>query len=144
MTILIIEDDAAYAALLGDWLRQVCPPPVDLIQVRTIAAALERLRGVHCDVCLLDLNLPDSTGTASVARLVAEHLALPIVVITGLAEPLAIAVAELGAEEFLSKPDLTPALLWEKLQIAIARHARQQRLFTRLAEVTEALRQHAP
>jgi CheY-like chemotaxis protein len=58
------------------------PPQVQLDVMSTAWATLRRLRGQPCDLLLLHLDLPDSTGPALAARVRILHSELPIVLTT--------------------------------------------------------------
>lgn len=99
MTILIIEDDAAYAALLASYMFS--HEGDEVIPVASIDDALP----VKCDVAILDLRLPpDFDADISLARIREFHV--PVIVLTGLVKgDLASKSLACGAVAFFQKMD---------------------------------------
>jgi CheY-like chemotaxis protein len=139
VTLLMVEDDADYAALLADWLQQSSPQPPHLVRVTRLDEALVRLAALKVDAILLDLNLPDSQRLATLREIVSGWPEIPVVVLTGEDEVLALAAVEAGAEDLLGKTSVTAPLLWQRLTLAMARHGRHRTLFARLASITRLL-----
>lgn len=76
------------------------------------------------DLLLVDLNLHDSEGAATVGALV--RYGLPIVVLSGLNDPKVLTKAvEFGADDFLAKPGITRVKLVNRLRFAHARHLKK-------------------
>ena len=76
-------------------------------------------------VVLLDLNLPDSQGIATVEKMRRAHPEVPVIVLTGVNdEVVAVQVIESGAQGFLSKDNLDPNLLAYALLLAADRQRR--------------------
>ena len=102
--VLVIEDEPGDAYLIRQQLLEHGETfLVHLADSLAGARALIDEQGLRPDVVLLDLNLPDSSGTATVerCRLLVEA---PIVVLTGLDDVLATQVAiQSGAEDYLTK-----------------------------------------
>src|SRR3954469_19752702 len=106
--VLLVEDDEAFAAFLTAALAG-SPTPVHLTAATDLASALQHVRDDAVDAVLLDLNLPDSEGLATLGALVALAPHLPIVVLTGLDDgPIAGEALRLGAEDWLVKAALDP------------------------------------
>jgi len=61
VTVLVVEDDEAMAAVLQAWLR-VDPRFVHVDQVATVAAAREWMARDSPDIVVLDYALPDGTA----------------------------------------------------------------------------------
>ncbi len=82
--ILIVEDSASDAfmikRMLSESLSFIC---YDFTTAPRISDALDLLDKEEFAAVLLDLNLLDSTGTATVSALHSTHPGLPIVVYTG-------------------------------------------------------------
>jgi PAS domain S-box-containing protein len=93
------------------------------------------------DAALLDLNLPDSAGLATLSALHQRAPELPIVVCSGLENPkLAIEAVKAGAQDWLGKGETTSALLERSLRYAVDRNRMDHELrqseerFRQLAE----------
>jgi PAS domain S-box-containing protein len=119
--VLLVEDNPGDAELVDEILRQA-DAGVTLVHVERISDAVERASGGGYDVALLDLSLPDSVGLEGARRLRAAFPELPIVVLTALEDDrlAAMAVAE-GAQDYLVKGEIGPALLVRSLRYAVER-----------------------
>ena len=130
--ILLLEDDEDFAALVNVYIRTLAldasasplatttnfsgVPKLDA--VTTLAGALEHLSARHYDLVIADLNLPDSSGlaTLSALRQGGERL---ILVITGEDDvQVARAALERGAYDFLPKTQMTQAALKRLVRLA--------------------------
>ncbi len=134
--VLLVEDDPADAQLLRATLAS-STVRFDLEQVTTLADATTRLGQPPApDVVLLDLSLPDSTGTATLERLVAADSDVPVVVLTGLDDDRTAAEAvEAGAQDYLVKGSVTRAVVARAIRHAIERHRLLHTLHERVKEM---------
>jgi CheY-like chemotaxis protein len=106
--VLLIEDNSAQARILQEMVSDCGPDQFILVHVQRLQSALERLAQESFDVILLDLNLPDSQGLASLEQLCHQCSEVPIVVLSNSSDPqLALAVKEHGAQEYLVKRHMT-------------------------------------
>jgi diguanylate cyclase (GGDEF)-like protein len=122
MDILVVEDNLQDAELLKLTLRRV-PEVPNITHKDTVASACSALRHTVYDVVLLDLNLPDSDGLATLRQLQQANDAIPIVVMTGYDdEDLAREAVHLGAEDYLVKGSGTPTSIIRSLTYAIERN----------------------
>ena len=102
--LLLIDDDARLAAMVGDYLRNA---GFEVDVAATLAAGRERLYDASYDALLLDLMLPDGDGLDFTRTLRAEPRTrrLPLLMLTARGEPLdRIVGLELGADDYLGKP----------------------------------------
>ncbi|WP_119353218.1 response regulator transcription factor [Azohydromonas sediminis] len=102
--LLLIDDDARLAAMVGDYLR-AAGYAVDT--AGTLAAGRERLRHGGYDALVLDLMLPDGDGLDFTRALRAEPATrrLPLLMLTARGEPTdRIVGLEIGADDYLPKP----------------------------------------
>ncbi|MFZ4624484.1 MAG: diguanylate cyclase domain-containing protein [Rhodoferax sp.] len=122
--VLVIEDEPGDAHLIRQQLLERGETfVVHLAESLGAARALMNDSGLHPDVVLLDLHLPDSSGIATVerCRLLVEA---PIVVLTGLDDALATQAAiQSGAEDYLTKGGDAGALR-RAVRYAMLRHQR--------------------
>lgn len=124
--VLVIEDDPGDAQLIRWQLLERSPTAFDVHIVESLAAAERKIhQGIHPDVVLLDLNLPDSFGISTVASCRKLLPDAPIVVLTGLDqhETIQTAIAA-GAEDFLSK-GTDGSNVRKAIRYAILRHDRE-------------------
>lgn len=125
--LLLIEDDPGDVRLVGEQLNELELEQFELEHVARLDAGLARLATGAYDLLLLDLNLPDSHGPATLERAQAAGHALPIVVLTGAGdEQTGAALVHRGAEDYLLKGELTPRILIRSIRYALVRHATRQ------------------
>ena len=118
--ILIIEDDAAIAAIERDYLElsgyevTVCGDGIT-----GLAAALER----EFDLLLLDLMLPGMDGFA-ICRRVREAKDIPILMVTALGKDVdKIRGLGYGADDYIEKP-FSPSVLVARVKAHLAQYRR--------------------
>ena len=139
---LLVEDNPTDALLLQEKLR-------DLSTTQFVVTCADRLEHALClltksefDVVLLDLGLPDSSGTDTLEELRRRQPEVPVVVLTGLDDELTGTRAlQLGAQDFLVKGQIPASMLGRSLRYAIERHhsalALRQSQARELARATE-------
>lgn len=122
ISVLHVEDDPVHSGLVTRLLT-VTEHQFRSTNVTTLADALTAIGRETFDVCLLDLGLPDSVGLATLRRILALHVPMPVVVLTGEGDPwLALAAIKMGAQDFLIKDHLDIRGLSRTLVFACARH----------------------
>lgn len=127
LTLLLVEDDAADAVLVEELLAD-SGLRTSLSWARSLAEAKERLRSDGVPGCiLLDLNLSDAQGLEAVTQLRAAAPAVPIVVLTGLAEERAgLAAVAAGAQDYLIKGQAAPDVFSRAIRYAAQRKQAEQ------------------
>lgn len=119
---LLVEDDPEFAGYLRAIFESGGSPGVELTWTTRLASALERLSNDGLDAVLLDLNLPDSQGLATLSRLLASTPTVPVIVLTGMDDMrLATDALAQGAEDWLVKGKLDPELVQRAIRYAIER-----------------------
>ncbi len=124
--VLIVEDEPGDAHLIRWQLTEpgACSFVVHLAATLEEATQLIDREDLHPDIVLLDLNLPDSSGVATVERCRRLVSDVPVVVLTGLEDQCAIAAAiECGADDYLAKGTEADTLR-RAIRHAILRHLR--------------------
>lgn len=118
--ILIIEDDAAIAAIERDYLE------IDGFEVEIVsdgAQGLNRALAGKFDLILLDLMLPGMDGFA-VCRKLREKLDIPILMVTARQEDIdKIRGLGLGADDYVEKP-FSPSVLVARVKANLAQYRR--------------------
>ena len=118
--ILIIEDDAAIAAIERDYLV------IDNFEVEIAAdgrSGMESALQGGFDLILLDLMLPGIDGF-TVCRKLRETLDIPILMVTARREDIdKIRGLGLGADDYIEKP-FSPSVLVARVKAHLARYAR--------------------
>ncbi|HYG34366.1 MAG TPA: ATP-binding protein [Clostridia bacterium] len=102
--ILLVEDSPSDAVLLQECLGQSDPGVFTFTHVESLTEAIASLSRTQFDVMLLDLSLPDSSGTHTFlrARTAAPHLA--IVVLTSVEnETIGLEAVRCGIQDYLVK-----------------------------------------
>ncbi|MDD3364211.1 MAG: response regulator, partial [Syntrophomonas sp.] len=121
--ILIIEDDAGDRLLLQQVLSETGGVSYKLHIAERLTQAMEMLGQNSCDIILLDLNLPDSSGIRTFEEFFDKHKDIPIVILSGLTDELvALDAVRKGAQDYLMKNEITPALLKRVINYAIERN----------------------
>jgi CheY-like chemotaxis protein len=118
--VLVVEDDAAFSALLSDHLRR---QHIDVVRAETGVAAWNLLREGRnrIDLVLSDLRMPRLGGLDLLALLQADGR-VPFVLMSAFVDPMVVEAAHaLGAIAVLSKPFELDALT-ELTRSILARH----------------------
>jgi len=127
ITVLLVEDNPGDRKLAEEMLSQAAMGPFLVIHAERISEALQRLREHHIDAVLLDLELPDSGGMESFARVQRAAPQLPVVILTGLDdEQFALRAVRAGAEDYLVKGRVGPDELGRVLRHACERKTRRK------------------
>jgi DNA-binding NarL/FixJ family response regulator len=112
--ILVVDDHALVRAGLCQVLQGLDPAePTEVLQAPNCARAFE-LAASHpdLDLVLLDYHLPDMNGLAALAVLGKKHPELPVVILSGSANPSIMQrVLAQGAAGFVTKSGLSDELL---------------------------------
>ena len=120
--ILLVEDNPADERLIRLALAEDPYRTFEVTSASTLDGALEIAQTLPLDAILLDLHLPDSSGTANVKTLALAVPRTPILVITGLDEDaVAIQVCEHGAQGYIVKGSSEPLALSRAIRCAMAR-----------------------
>jgi sigma-B regulation protein RsbU (phosphoserine phosphatase) len=140
LQVLLVEDDPGDARLVWEALQMSDEARFKVTHVRSLADAKEKLESPGWDAVLLDLTLPDSAGIGTLGKIQAVARSLPIVVMTGLADPkLANYALEVGAQDYLVKGDVSSGMVARAIRYSIARMKTQQ-AFQSLVSMLEAER----
>ena len=127
MRVLLVEDNPGDAKLARYALAE--SSDFEIHHEITLGGATSWVSANFCDVILLDLGLPDSTGFETIAKMRASAASLPIIVLTGHDDPdFAVMALEAGAQDYLVKGDFTGGTLQRTLRYAIARKQMEERV----------------
>ncbi|MFN2354082.1 MAG: response regulator [Desulfopila sp.] len=132
ITLLLVEDSLAEQELIREALSSSLSSSFfDGYHVDTavrLAEALAYLRDHAADLVVLDLNLPDSDGLASLAAIREQAPDLPVIVLT-VNDDVAMGkeAMRLGAQDFLAKGSGAEAMLPRICFYALERHRAQQK-----------------
>lgn len=121
--LLIIEDSSDYASMVEYEMRDASHFEVETIVAKNLAEGRQFLAEQDFDAILLDLNLPDSEGFETFARIREASNELPIVVATCLDDSkLHGQILRNGAQDCLVKGQITPEALGRIIHHAIERN----------------------
>lgn len=130
ITILLVEDNPGDCRLLHELLKETEYRTARFHSAHTLKEALEAsLPHASVACALLDLNLPDSEGLATLIGLRSVYPDTAIVVLTGMDDDdLALSAMREGAQSYLTKGELEVSLLDRTLRYSIERHGFIRRL----------------
>ncbi len=124
--ILVVEDSPTQERLLR---RSLEGSGIHVQSASSLAEALEQLAADGIDLVVLDLSLPDSSGSETVVKLHAHAPNVPIIVLTSSEEESAAAEClQHGAQDFLVKGAADTRALIRSIRYAIEREHAQQAL----------------
>ncbi|MGB7969160.1 MAG: response regulator [Methanobacterium sp.] len=120
--VLLIEDNVGDCELILKMLESSEIAEFKLTHTSRLTSGLKLLETGKFDIILLDLGLPDSVGFESFKSTLELHPAIPIIVLTGLAnEETGIQAIKYGAQDYLVKGEFNGKLLVRAIQYAIER-----------------------
>lgn len=140
ISVLIVEDNPLDTLLIKENLDDIPEKYYSVKDVTTLAEAMRKITAGRFDVILLDLSLPDSKGFDTVRTVVSRFPQSTIIVLTGLKdEQLALQAVRYGAQDYLEKNQISPALLHRSISYAVERKKAALERENLLADLTEAL-----
>lgn len=102
MRILVVEDEKKLVDIVA---RSLKAEGFSVDGVGTTAAGLEYLRSYHYDLLILDLLLPDGSGTSFLHRVRQLHYTMPALVLTARGDiDSKVENFKAGADDYLTKP----------------------------------------
>lgn len=118
--ILLVDDDADLRGLL---VEQLTPyREFELVEAVSAGDALQKVRGAHVDLMLLDVGLPDMDGREAVKIMRREGFKSPIIMLTGQdSDSDQILGLESGANDYVTKPFRFSVLL-ARIRAALRQH----------------------
>lgn len=146
--VLLVEDDEEFCQLVHRWLSKVAsdeenpilPANFQLTCSNSLEKSLQLLSRDKYDTILLDLNLPDSFGMATLHRIASLVRDTPIVVLSADDdEEEVLHAVEDGAQDYLIKSHVTGNQVAQAIRFARMRHLNtlHQRHGTALGHETE-------
>ena len=127
--ILVVDDDEMQLSLISRWLQKLINVNVEVIATSKVNEAIGRARGKEIDLCLTDLDMPESNGIRLLKAIKETNPLTPVILMTAIADRNALESAfAFGASDYFLKP-----LSWEELlgslQFQIARLLRYRSNF---------------
>jgi signal transduction histidine kinase len=127
MRVIIIEDNTDHFDIIEDAFISITEIDVEVVRADTLTKGKNLLLSENYDICLCDLQLPDSTIVETVEWLSSQTNELPMVTLTSLNSiDVARNLLNKGIQDYLPKDSLTPQLLYKTCLYAIERFRHQQ------------------
>lgn len=136
INLLIVEDNPIDALLIKEELNKEKRGSFKISHVENLSKAKERLAGEKFHITLLDLGLPESTGLETFLKFREAAADMPVIVLSGRDDDIALAAVGMGAQDYLVKGKWDAGLLVRAINYAIERH----RLLTELRQAERSLR----
>jgi signal transduction histidine kinase len=130
LRLLVVEDEPDFVRLVRIMLS-ASGPAWQVESVGALQPALDRLTRPGIDAALLDLQLPDAVELEAVERVHEAAPHLPIVVMTAHDRELGEEALRRGAEDYLLKDELNPALLTRSLQYSVFRKRAEREMLAK-------------
>ena len=131
--VLLVEDNPSDALIIRRSLMAQPGLGVDIVTADSLASALASLGGQFFDLVLLDLSLPDSTGLATLAAIQSASPEIPTVVLTANDdEGIGLSCIDAGAQDYMSKAQMTPHTLQTVVSFALRRYRETQAKLMRM------------
>ncbi len=138
--ILLVEDSPADALLLEEELTAAATGPLDLMRACRLSKALKCLQSDSFDAVLLDLNLPDSRGKETLARILAPASEAAVIVLTGVNDvSLGVEAVKQGAQDYLVKGQVTGPLIFRAICYSLERKRLENERLRLVQELKNAL-----
>ena len=113
--ILVIEDNPGDFALVEDFLLEEIEQ-IDLLHARSLKEAVAIAPEGPFDVVLLDLSLPDKTGTLLIKEIVEIFSGTPVIVLTGYSDfEFGVNSLAIGVSDYLLKEELSASSLYKSI-----------------------------
>jgi DNA-binding response OmpR family regulator len=123
LSVLLIEDEHDAAVLIQHVLSQASRRPLAVSWASDLNTGLQRMEDRDFQAILLDLNLPDSTGFDTFARVRQRAGGRAVVVLTGQEdEGLALRALRAGADDYLIKSEVRVRFLAQRVRYAVERN----------------------
>lgn len=126
--ILMLEDNEGDAILVEDYLLEYIPKcQVSLAKKFKDAALLLAQENAPFDAILLDLNLPDKSGTELIQAVTELTYSTPIIVLTGMADhSFSMRSLEMGVSDYLLKGEFNAFALYKSVVYSIEKNKMQR------------------
>lgn len=140
LKVLLIEDNPDDLALTREVFKKTHAAPMNLACASSLKDALDILNAGSYDAIVADLCLPDSRGQETFDRLLKAAPGTPLLLLTVTNdEDLARKLVKMGAQDYIVKGDLSPALLVRAVHYAIERNAFNRSQGQLIAQLENAL-----
>ncbi|MBI2809777.1 MAG: response regulator [Candidatus Melainabacteria bacterium] len=132
ITVLLGETPCLGSLIIKPMLKEAFGNSAKIIEVETVAGAVQELAAGGIDILLLDFNLIDSQQYKSIEEIRALTMAPLVMLGTTNDEPCVMAALKAGAEDFLYKNMLSSKTLGRAILFAIERNKTRLKEMERL------------
>jgi two-component system, NarL family, sensor histidine kinase UhpB len=122
-SVLVIEDNPGDFAIVEEFLLEQIGSPV-IVHAENFKEAEIKLstKNIAFNVILLDLSLPDKTGSELIQDIVQASNNIPVIVLTGYADfSFGVKSISQGVSDYILKDELTPLVLYKTILYSLER-----------------------
>jgi DNA-binding NtrC family response regulator len=113
--ILVVDDDEMQLSLISRWLQKLSSESVDVMATSNVNEAIGRAIAKEFDICLTDLDMPESNGIKLLKAIKDADRFTPVILMTGISSRNALESSlSFGADDYFLKP-----LSWEDLLVSV-------------------------
>jgi len=140
--VLIVDDDQDDYFLTKDTLDDVPGVAYDVTGQFSYQSALGSIAKEEFDICLVDYRLGAQSGLDLIKEVRGLGLVVPMVLLTGVGDHnLDIAVMNAGADDYLTKGEITPDILERSIRYAISHFKAKMSLLRARDELEERVKE---
>ena len=127
--LLLVENIENEAIQMADYLGEIKDLDIEIHLCQSLSESYELLRQQKLDIILINLFLPDGYGLQSFTNLFHKFQDIPFLVLTDLNDDsIALETVKNGAQDFISKKNLSSPLLYRSISYAIERKESEKKL----------------
>ncbi|XZE21849.1 response regulator [Pirellulaceae bacterium SH449] len=109
--ILVVDDDEAQLSLISRWLQKLMDESIEVIATANVNEAIGRAVAGEIDICLTDLDMPESNGIKLLKAIKDANPLTPVILMTAVSSRNALESSlAFGAADYFLKP-----LSWQDL-----------------------------
>ncbi|VAW39674.1 hypothetical protein MNBD_CHLOROFLEXI01-336 [hydrothermal vent metagenome] len=139
--LLLVEDNLMDARLIKDLLHQaagsdILPSKIELTYADRMQSALQILQNTPCNLILLNLSLPDSSGLETFHTINGRYPTIPVILLSNQPDHgITTQAIQQGAQDNLNINDLTADSLVKAIHYALERHRLLLKVNSRVNEL---------
>ncbi|MFN7874450.1 MAG: response regulator [Pirellula sp.] len=123
--VLVVDDDEIQLSLISRWLQKLINMNIKVLATSNVHEAIGLALAKEIDICLTDLDMPESNGIKLLKAIREANPLTPVVLMTGVASRNALESSfAFGASDYFLKP-----LNWEDLLTSMRFHIDRLRRF---------------
>lgn len=135
LSVLLIEDNESHRTLINRFLERTEGYKVSVDSASMLRSGIDKILNNHFDAVLLDLRLPDSEADNTLEKVLTASPEVPIVVLSSFEDrEVVLRAVQEGAQEYLSKANLSSEVLIRAIKNAIERKRNETLLRQQIAQ----------